>query len=87
MNVTYFWHCRLGHISESRINKLYKEEFFDLNNYESLETYKSCLVGNMTKTPFSEYEKRTSELLVLVHIDIYGPITTQARRRYSYLYR
>ena len=23
VNVTYLWHCRLGHISESRINKLY----------------------------------------------------------------
>ena len=53
MNVTYLWHCRLGHISESKINKLYKEKFFDPNDYESLETYKSCLMGKMTKTPFS----------------------------------
>ena len=53
VNVTYLWHCRLGHISESRINKLYKEEFFDPNDYESLETYKSCLMGKMINTPFS----------------------------------
>ena len=53
VNVTYLWHCCLGHISESRINKLYKEEFFDPNDYESLETYKSCLMGKMTKTLFS----------------------------------
>ena len=53
INFTYFWHCCLDHISESRINKLYKEEFFDPNDYESLGTYKSCLMGKMTKTPFS----------------------------------
>ena len=53
MNATYLWHCHLCHISESRINKLYKEKLFDPNDYESLETYKSCLMGKMTKTPFS----------------------------------
>ena len=87
VNITYLWYCRLDHISESRINKLYKEEFFDPNDYESLETYKSCLLGKMTKTLFFGYGERTSELLALVHIDVYGPITTQARRRYSDLYR
>ena len=84
MNVTYLWHCCLGHISESRINKLYKEKFFDPNDYESLETYKYCLMGKMTKTLFSGYGERTGELLALVYIDVYELITTQARRRYSY---
>ena len=41
-------------------------------------------MGKMTKTSFSGYGERTSELLALVHIDVYGLITTQARRRYSY---
>ena len=84
MNITYLWHCRLDHISESRINKLYKEEFFDPNDYESLRTYKSFLMGMMTKTPFFGYGEKTGELLALVHIDVYGLITTQVRRRYSY---
>ena len=53
VNVTYFWHCHLSHISESRINKLYKEKFFDPNDYGLLEIYKSCLMGKLTKTPFS----------------------------------
>ena len=26
VNITYLWHCRLGYISESRINKLYKKK-------------------------------------------------------------
>ena len=44
-------------------------------------------MGKMTKILFSGYGERTNELLALVHIDIYGPIITQARRRYSDLYR
>ena len=59
VNVTYLWHCRLGHIIESRINKLYKEEFFDPNDYESLKTYKSYLMGKMSKISFSRYGERT----------------------------
>ena len=70
MNVTYLWHCHLGHISESKINKLYKEEFFDLNDYESLGTYKSCLIGKMIKTLFSRYGERINELLALLHTDV-----------------
>ena len=76
VNVTYLWYCRLGHISESRINKLYKEEFFDPNDYESLGTYESCLMGKMTKTPFSGPGKRTTELLGLIHTDVCRPMTT-----------
>ena len=87
MNVTYLWHCRLGHISESTINKLYKKKFFNPNDYESLETYKFCHMDKMTKTPFSRYGERISELLALVHIDVYGSITTQIKRRYSDLYK
>ena len=55
MNVTYLWHYRLGHISESKINKLYKEEFVDPYDYESLKICESCLMGKMTKTPFSRH--------------------------------
>ena len=76
LNNTLLWHCRLGHISETRINKLYKEEFFDPYDYESLGTCESCLMGKMTKSLFSGHGERTSELLGLVHTDIYGPVTT-----------
>ena len=34
INNTLLWHCQLGHISETRINKLYKEKFFDPYDYE-----------------------------------------------------
>ena len=84
INNTLLWHCRLGHISETRINKLYKEKFFNPYDYESLRTCESCLMGKMTKTPFSGHGERTSELLGLVHTDVCGPMTTHAQCGYSY---
>ena len=84
LNTTYLWHCRLGHINESRINKLYKDNFLDPYDYESLETCESCLKGKMTKSPFTGHGDRASELLGLIHSDVCGPMTTQARGEYSY---
>ena len=84
INNTLLWHCRLGHISETRINKLYKEKFFEPYDFESLGTYESCLMRKMTKTPFSGYGERISELLGLVHTDVCGPMITHAQGGYSY---
>ena len=74
----------MGHISESRINKLVKNNYFDHNDFQSLETCESCLKRKMTKSPFTGHEDKMTELLVLVHTDICGPMTTQAREGYSY---
>ena len=41
VNVTYLWYFRLDHINESRINKLFKDNFFDPYNYESYGTCES----------------------------------------------
>ena len=41
-------------------------------------------MGKMTKTPFFGHEERANELLALVHTDIYGLMTSQARGGYSY---
>ena len=38
----------------------------------------------MTKTLFFRYGERASELLALVHTDVCGSMTTQARGEYSY---
>ena len=78
------WHYRLGHISETRINKLYKKKFFDPYDYESLRTCEPYIIGKMIKTLFSGYEERTSELLRPVHTDVCSPMTTEVRERYSY---
>ena len=84
VNVTYLWHCRLDHINESRINKLYKDKFFDPYDYESYETCESYLMKKMTKTLFTGHGERTSDILDLVHTNICGPMSTQTRDGYSY---
>ena len=78
-NQTYLWHCRLGHISKKRISKLYKDGLLDPFILEQMDVCKSCLLGKMTKSPFSGKGKRASDLLCLIHSDVCGPINTQAK--------
>jgi hypothetical protein len=83
-NPTYLWHCRLGHINEKRIQKLHKDGLLEHFDYESYDVCESCLLGKMTKTPFTGYNERVSDLLGLIHSDVYGPMSTTARGGYSY---
>ena len=84
VNATYLWHYQFGHINESRINKLYKDNFFDPYDYESYGTCESCLMGKLIKTPFTRYGGQVSDILDLVHTDVCGPMLTQAKDGYSY---
>ncbi len=85
-NVTdvYLWHHRLGHINKNRMNRLSKEGILNVNDCESLTTCESCLLGKMTKSPFTGKGERASDLLTLVHSDVCGPMSTDARGGYSY---
>ncbi|KAK8554175.1 hypothetical protein V6N12_031146 [Hibiscus sabdariffa] len=83
-NQTYLWHCRLGHISERRISKLHKDGLLDPFVFEQLDVCESCLLGKMTKAPFSGKGERASDLLGLIHSDVCGPMNTQARGGYQY---
>ncbi|KAK8569059.1 hypothetical protein V6N12_007591 [Hibiscus sabdariffa] len=83
-NQTYLWHCRLGHISERRISKLHKDGLLDPFVFEQLDVCESCLLGKMTKAPFSGKDERASDLLGLIHSDVCGPMNTQARGGYQY---
>ena len=44
----------------------------------------SCLKGKMTKQPFNAKGRRAEELLELVHTDVCGPMSTQAKGGYEY---
>ena len=81
---SYLWHCRLGHINENRMNKLVKEGLLDLSDCESLPTCESCLLGKMTKLPFTRKGKRACDILSLVHTDVCGPMSISARGGYNY---
>ena len=83
-NQTYLWHCRLGHINEKRIKKLHTDGLLESFDFESYDACEACLMGKMTKAPFSGKGVRASELLGLIHTDVCGPMSTDARGGYSY---
>ena len=42
-------------------------------------------MGKMTKTPFSETMERATNLLEIIHTDVCGPMSVDARGRYHFL--
>src|SRR6266536_3736598 len=83
-SATYLWHCRLGHISVKRMKKLHTDGLLESLNYESLGACKPCLMGKMTKTPFSGTMERATDLLEIIHTDVCGPMSIDAHGRYHY---
>ena len=81
---SYLWHCRLGHINKNRINRLIGEGLLDISDCESLPTCESCLLGKMTKLPFTGKGERANGVLSLIHTDVCGPMSTSARGGYNY---
>ena len=83
-SATYLWHCRLGHIGVKRMKKLHTDGLLESLDYESLGTCEPCLMGKMTKTPFSGTMERATDLLEIIHTDVCGPMNIEARSRYHY---
>ena len=84
LNRTYLWHYRLGHITEKRISKLHQDGLLHSFDFESYEVCESCLLGKMTKAPFTGHSERVDDLLGLIHNDVCGPISSTARGGYQY---
>src|SRR6266542_2499188 len=84
LNPAYLWHCRLGHINEKRVEKLHKDGLLDSFDFESFDTCESCLLGKMTKSPFTGTGERSSELLELVYTDECGPMSSVAMSSFHY---
>ena len=83
-SATYLWHCRLGHIGVKRMKKLHTDGILEPLDYESLGTCEPCLMGKMTKTPFSGTMERATDLLEIIHTDVCGPMNVEARGGYRY---
>ena len=80
---TYLWHCHLGHISVKRMKKLHKDGLLESLDYESFDAFEPCLMGKMTKTPFSN-NGTSNRLIGNNHTDVCGPMSVDARGRYRY---
>ncbi|KAJ9557744.1 LOW QUALITY PROTEIN: hypothetical protein OSB04_012358 [Centaurea solstitialis] len=81
---TYLWHCRLGHINKKRVELLLKGGFLGTIDFKPFDNCESCLSGKMTKAPFNKYNERAADLLEIVHTDVCGPFSHEARGGYRY---
>ncbi|KAK1627332.1 hypothetical protein QYE76_001647 [Lolium multiflorum] len=84
-NSTYMWHCRLGHIGVKRMKKLHSDGLLESLDFESLDRCEACLMGKMTKTPFSGTMERATDLLEIIHTDVCGPMSVASRGGYRYV--
>ena len=69
-------------MNKNRIDKLIEKDVLEINDYESLPTYESHLLGKMTKSSFKKKSERASDILGLVHSDVYRPMNISTRGGY-----
>ena len=80
----YLWHLRLGHINSNRIQRLVKDVFLEPLDFNEFPVCESYLEGKMMKMPFNAKGYKVKDLLELVHSDVCGPMSIQARGGYEY---
>ena len=51
----------------------------DSFDFKSFEPCESCLIGKMTKAPFTKSCEREGDFLELIHTDVCGPLSTTTR--------
>ncbi|GJV20762.1 retrotransposon protein, putative, ty1-copia subclass [Tanacetum coccineum] len=84
LDSTLLWHCRLGHISKKRIEKLQHDGLLNSTDIKSFEKCVFCMYGKMARKPYSHQVDRAKDLLGLIHIDVYGPFKIVSRQGASY---
>nr|GEW86647.1 hypothetical protein [Tanacetum cinerariifolium] len=72
LDSTYLWHCCLAHISKKRIEKLQHEGLLKSTDGESFDQCVSCLSGKMTRKSFLHHPERATDLLGIIHTDVWG---------------
>nr|GEX11808.1 hypothetical protein [Tanacetum cinerariifolium] len=84
LDSSLLWHCRLGHISKKRIEKLQHEGLLNSIDIESLGKCVSCMSGKMARKPYSHQVEMAKDLLGLIHTDVCGPFKIMSRQGASY---
>jgi transposase InsO family protein len=65
------WHIRLGHASRARIQSILKDSI----SLGKSVTCQACMMGKLTRLPYSSHFKPATHPLQVVHGDLVGPIT------------
>ncbi|GKB56739.1 retrotransposon protein, putative, ty1-copia subclass [Tanacetum coccineum] len=84
LDSSLLWHCRLGHISKKRIEKLQHDGLLNSSDIESLGKCVSCMSGKMARKPYSHQVERAKDLLGLIHTDVCGPFRIMSRQGANY---
>ena len=71
-NSATLWHKRLGYISKNRIERLVSNGILDSLDFTNFTVCVECIKRKQTKNK-SLGANRASEVLELIHTDIYGP--------------
>nr|GEZ93051.1 hypothetical protein [Tanacetum cinerariifolium] len=79
------WHCRLGHISKKRIEKLQHDGLLDSSDLRAFEKCVFFISGKMARKPYTYQVERAKDLLGLIHTDVCGPFKIMSRQEASYL--
>nr|GEW17341.1 hypothetical protein [Tanacetum cinerariifolium] len=99
LDYALLWHCRLGHISKKRIEKLQHDGLLYSSDLRAFEKCVSCMSRKMARKPYTHQVKRAKDLLGLIHTDVWGPFKIMSRQgatdfvtftddfsRYGYVY-
>nr|GEU63939.1 putative S-locus glycoprotein domain-containing protein [Tanacetum cinerariifolium] len=78
------WHCRHGHISKKRIEKLQHDGLLNSYDLTTIEKCVSCMSGKMARKPYTHQVERVKFLLGLIHTDVCGPFKIISRQGASY---
>nr|GEX03373.1 hypothetical protein [Tanacetum cinerariifolium] len=78
------WHCRLGHISKKRIEKLQHDGLFNSSDLRACEKCVSCMSGKMARKPYTHQVERAKDLLGLIHTNVCSPFKIMSRQGASY---
>ncbi|GKB10195.1 zinc finger, CCHC-type containing protein [Tanacetum coccineum] len=71
LDSSLLWHCRLGHISKKRIEKLQHDGLLNSIDTKSFEKCVSCLSGKMARKLYSHQVETAKDLLRLIHTDVW----------------
>ncbi|GJW78954.1 retrotransposon protein, putative, ty1-copia subclass [Tanacetum coccineum] len=78
------WHCRLGHISKKRIEKLQHDGLLNSTDLRAFEKCVPCMSGKMARKPYTHQVERAKDLLGLIHTDVCGPFKIMSRQGANY---
>ena len=76
------WHCCFGHCDIKVIEWLAKREMIDgliVTNFELCRKCKPCILMKMTRQPFDDEVKHSTEVLKCISLDLWGKARTQSR--------